>query len=90
MEFAMYTQFDTLNGQDRHQQRNDMLIEVDFKWLMAGCGCWIDPDRLKTDTAYSEQCLAFAARSACEPLRVCADCLRSELAGIDTPAPYGA
>ena len=24
----------------------DLLLEVDFKWLMAGQGCWVDPQRL--------------------------------------------
>jgi hypothetical protein len=58
--------------------RLDMLIEVDFKWLMAGLGWLVDPERLKLDPVYAHECLQFAANSGSKPLQTCADCLRSE------------
>ena len=60
-------------------QRLDMLIEVDFKWLMAGLGWLVDPERLRTDPLYANDCLRFAAQSGSNPLQTCAECLRNEL-----------
>lgn len=56
-----------------------MLVEIDFKWLMAGQGCHIDPARLKSDFIYARACLQFALDSKCDPLRSCAACLGAEL-----------
>lgn len=42
---------------------------VDFKWLMAGLGWWVDLNRLQRDAAYATECYALAATSSCEPLR---------------------
>ena len=33
---------------------------VDFKWLMAGVGWWVDLSRLQSDGAYVEECLQRA------------------------------
>lgn len=48
---------------------------VDFKWLMAGLGWWIDVNRLQRDAAYASECYSRAANSSCEPLRRAADTL---------------
>ena len=42
---------------------------VDFKWLMAGVGWWVDLSRLQSDRAYMEECLQRALRSDSELLR---------------------
>jgi len=68
-------------GDLAHHQRHEMLVEIDFKWLMAGQGCHIDPERLKHDATYAQACLQFALASDCDPLRTCALCLRAERAG---------
>ncbi len=57
----------------------ELLLEVDFKWLMAGQGCWIDPVRLHQDPRYAADCLGTALQSTCEPLRSCATCLQEAL-----------
>jgi hypothetical protein len=49
-----------------------LLTEVDFKWLMAGQGCWIDPVRMRLDAMYAHDCLRSALASNCEALRRCA------------------
>lgn len=51
---------------------SEMLIEVDFKWLMAGQGRWIDPVRLHSDPCYALSCLSAASHSSCGALRLCA------------------
>lgn len=52
-------------GADGHQ----IVHLVDFKWLMAGLGWWVDLNRLQRDAAYATECYALAATSSCEPLR---------------------
>ncbi|NDZ18859.1 hypothetical protein C7T35_39525 [Variovorax sp. WS11] len=42
---------------------------VDFKWLMAGIGWWVDLSRLQSDEAYIEECLQRALRSNSELLQ---------------------
>lgn len=42
---------------------------VDFKWMMAGLGWWVDLNRLQRDAAYASECYTRAANSSCEPLR---------------------
>jgi hypothetical protein len=59
-------------------QRTEMLTEVDFKWLMAGQGRWIDSHKLRIDSAYAQDCLVLALNSKCEPLRRCAQLLQNE------------
>ena len=60
-------------------ERDGFLGEVDFKWLMAGQGCWIDPDRLHSDRVYASDCLKTALNSSCDVLRSCARFLQVEL-----------
>jgi len=57
----------------------ELLLEVDFKWLMAGQGCWVDPDRLRADPLYAGNCLRAAISSPCEALRWCARFLQKSL-----------
>lgn len=64
----------------------DLLIEVDFKWLMAGQGCWIDPTRLRKDPLYAHTCLQTAMDSPCDALRRCAHGLQKAL-GFCTYVP---
>lgn len=42
---------------------------VDFKWLMAGMGWWVDLSRLQRDKAYIDECLLRALTSDSELLR---------------------
>ena len=42
---------------------------VDFKWLMAGVGWWVNLTRLQCDRAYANECLQRALRSDSELLR---------------------
>lgn len=42
---------------------------VDFKWLMAGVGWWVDLSRLQSDRGYTEECLQRALSSDSELLR---------------------
>lgn len=59
---------------------SELLLEVDFKWLMAGQGYTVDPDRLLSDSVYADICLQCAQRSRCSALRDCAFNLREMLA----------
>jgi hypothetical protein len=76
--FELYSEDGPCHSPASHD-RTDLLIEVDFKWLMAGFGWLVDPDRLKIDPVYAKECLQFAYASNCESLQDCADCLREEL-----------
>ncbi len=58
-----------------------LLAEVDFKWLMAGQGCWIDTERLRTDPAYCATLLGQALASPCAALRECAARLQTLATG---------
>ena len=42
---------------------------VDFKWLMAGVGWWVNLSRLQSDVTYSYECLQRALTSDSEFLR---------------------
>ena len=42
---------------------------VDFKWLMAGMGWWVDLSRLQSDKAYLDECMQRALTSDSELLR---------------------
>jgi hypothetical protein len=52
--------------------REDMLLLVDFKWLMAGLGWWIDLGRWRRDPGYASECLARGCDSSHAPLQRCA------------------
>jgi hypothetical protein len=42
---------------------------VDFKWLMAGLGWWVDLSRLQRDKRYAGECVQHALTSGSELLR---------------------
>jgi hypothetical protein len=75
----MNTQATNTWGESNNHQRSEMLTEVDFKWLMAGIGFWVDPIQLHLDPGYAQASLQNALRSSCEPLRRCAAALKTEL-----------
>ena len=58
-------------------ERAALLAEVDFKWLMAGQGWWVDTARFHRDPAYAAQFLLSALVSPCTALRDCARCLQA-------------
>ena len=52
------------------QEANDAFLNlVDFKWLMAGVGWWVNLTRLQLDRAYCDECLQRALESGSELLR---------------------
>jgi hypothetical protein len=57
-----------------------LLARVDFKWLMAGQGWWIDPHRFQNDLPYADAVLHLALASQSLPLRKCAASIRAQLA----------
>jgi hypothetical protein len=75
----MNTQAINTCGVFSNHQRTDMLTEVDFKWLMAGIGIWVDPTQLHLDPGYAKAKLQNALQSRCEALRHCAAALQTEL-----------
>lgn len=85
LESTMYTQTDEPAGASHAYATwdtdcaADVLIEVDFKWLMAGQGRWIDPVRLRADPLYAQHCLETASHSPCDALRRCAHHLQVAL-----------
>lgn len=56
-----------------------LLEEVDFKWLMAGQGWWIDTCRLHTDTGYANHLLHLVEQTPSAALRTCAAHLQARL-----------
>lgn len=56
-----------------------LLARVDFKWLMAGQGWWIDPHRLQHEASYADAVLRFALESQSLALRKCAVLIRTQL-----------
>jgi len=67
---------------------HDLLTEVDFKWLMAGQGWWVDLERIKNDPVYASACIQSALLSDCDPLRHCAVSLRHELDAAPTSKAF--
>ena len=51
------------------EEDDSLLRLVDFKWLMAGMGWWIDLSRLQRDSAYAGECVQHGLGSGCELLR---------------------
>jgi hypothetical protein len=56
-----------------------LLAEVDFKWLMAGQGLWIDPTRFHNDPSYAAGLLGFALTSQSFALRASAALIEAQL-----------
>lgn len=55
-----------------------LLEEVNFKWLLAGMGLWIDMVRFHNDPVYAARFLALAEASDSPALRQCAASLQSK------------
>ena len=58
---------------------DSLLAEVDFKWLMAGQGWWVDTTRFHEDPTYAKTLLRCAMGSRSSALRVCAAALLTEI-----------
>lgn len=56
-----------------------LLTEVDFKWLMAGLGWWIDTTRFHSDPAYAAGLLQLAMASPSFAVRGCAASLQAQM-----------
>lgn len=55
----------------RIEEPDDAFLDlVDFKWLMAGVGWWVNLSRLQCDSVYAEECLQRALSSDCSVLRM--------------------
>lgn len=57
----------------------ELLELVDFKWLMAGQGVWVDLTRWRQDANYADTCIASGLCSHCDALRACAARLQFEI-----------
>jgi hypothetical protein len=53
-------------------ERAVLLEEVNFKWLMAGLGWWVNMSLFNSDTAYASRYLKLAKASESIELRNCA------------------
>lgn len=53
-------------------ERGLLLEEVNFKWLMAGLGWWVDMSRFRLDRSYAAHYLKLAGASESAELRKCA------------------
>lgn len=62
--------------------RDFLMAEVDFKWLMAGQGRWIDTSRLHCDPPYAAALIRWALASPSFALRECAALLQAQLGGL--------
>ncbi|BCO26454.1 hypothetical protein MIZ03_1337 [Rhodoferax lithotrophicus] len=60
-------------------ERLVMLEEVDFKWLMAGQGWWIDTARLHSDPSYATHLLDLVEATQSVALKDCAALLRAQV-----------
>lgn len=63
-------------------KRGLMLEEVNFKWLMAGMGWWVDMSRFRSDQVYAGHYLNLAKASESIELRKCAAQLQQQM-GLD-------
>lgn len=62
----------------RADERGLLLEEVNFKWLLAGMGLWIDMGRVHSDPSYAARFLALAETSDSPQLRKCAASLQGK------------
>lgn len=60
-------------------ERQVLLEEVDFKWLMAGQGWWIDTARLHSDPSYATHLLDLVEITQSVALKDCAALLRVQV-----------
>lgn len=70
-------------------ERVSLLAEVDFKWLMAGLGWWIDTTRFHSDPSYAAGFLRLAMASQSFALRECAASLQAQIGGPLHATPGG-
>lgn len=61
-----------------------LLEEVDFKWLMAGQGWWVDTTRLHQDPVYAAHWLNLVDARALPALKDCATLLRAHVGASAT------
>lgn len=66
------------NSAPQSDGRQLLLEEVDFKWLMAGLGWWIDMPRFHRDSSYATRFMELAMASDSMALRDCAASLQSQ------------
>lgn len=66
-----------------------LLAEVDFKWLMAGHGWWVDTTRFHDDAAYASELLHSALGSESPTLRRCAAEFLARIAPAGRPDAVG-
>jgi hypothetical protein len=68
---------------------SSLLAEVDFKWLMAGQGQWVDLCRFHDDVAYATGLMDWALASPSFALRASAEKLKTHAPAVmatTTPA----
>jgi hypothetical protein len=66
------TRTDLTEVQESSFAREDTLLLIDFKWLMAGQGWWLDMAAWGSDRAYTAQLLQCALQSDNATLRATA------------------
>jgi hypothetical protein len=73
-----------MNALDRQgiDKDDDFVDLVDFKWLMAGIGWWVDLSRLQRDTTYAGVCIERGISSGSSLLRQRSTGLRSRFAAV--------
>lgn len=64
---------------DAIDKRVLMLEEVNFKWLMAGMGWWVDMSRFRSDPVYACHYLNLAKASDSMELKNCATQLQQQM-----------
>jgi hypothetical protein len=62
--------------------RDSLLTEVEFKWLMAGHGWWIDMARFHREPAYAADLLRLAMASESVALRDCVSVLQARAGSV--------
>jgi hypothetical protein len=68
--------------------RDQLLAEVDLKWLFSGQGRWIDTGQLHGDPQYAALVLKAAIESPIQSLHSCAVAMRG-LGNRGTASGYG-
>ena len=63
-------------------ERISLLTEIDFKWLMAGQGWWIDTTRFHKDASYAASYLRLALASPSGALREAAALLQAQVGAL--------
>jgi hypothetical protein len=60
-------------------QRDELLAEVDLKWLLAGQGRWVDCAQMHSNATYARQILQEAVASPVLPLHDCGVDLQKQM-----------